>query len=136
MCIHYCDCTFTRKNQEMKTFFAAYLRQRISLLWPNAEVFRVVLSEMLVNRELRELYYQQVILPTFEVAEHYFRSQSQEGHLRQIDLPLTGRAIAGTILGLLTTQLLGDETIAERWEELPEILTTLLFEGLKPGESD
>ena len=106
----------------------------MSLLWPNAEVFRVVLSEMLVNRELRELYYQQVILPTFEVAEHYFRRQSQEGNLRQIDVPLTTRAIAAIVLGLLTTQLLGDETIARRWEELPEVLTDLLFEGLKPGE--
>jgi hypothetical protein len=28
------------------------------------------------------------------------------------------------IFGLLTTQLLGDEVTAARWEELPEVLTT------------
>lgn len=38
------------------------------------------------------------------------------------------------LFGLLTTQLLGDEVIATRWEELPEVLTTLLFDGLHPGE--
>jgi len=27
--------------------------------------------------------------------------------------------------------LLGDEVIAERWEELPEVLTSLLFDGLQ-----
>lgn len=123
-------------EQEMKGFFTAYLRQRMSLLWPNAEVFRAVLPEILVNKELRDLYYRQVILPTFEVAERYFSMQSQEGQLRQIDIPLTARAMAGTLLGLLTIQLLGDETIATRWEELPEVLTTLFFEGLTPGGTE
>ncbi len=89
---------------------------------------------MLVNVELRELYYQQVIMPTFKVAEQYFLAQSEEGHLRHIDVPLTVRAIASTLLGLLTTQLLGDQEIAQRWEELPEVLVTLMFDGLKPGE--
>jgi hypothetical protein len=34
-------------------------------------------------------------------------------------------------LGLLMLQLLGDEVIAQRWEELPEVLTSLLFDGLQ-----
>lgn len=46
-------------------------------------------------------------------------------------MPLALRAIASTILGLLLLQLLGDHTIAERWEELPVVLTTLIFDGLK-----
>ena len=121
-------------EQDFRAFFIAYLRQRMSLLWSNAEVFRVLLSEMLVNVELRELYYQQVIMPTFKVAEQYFLAQSEEGHLRQLDVPLTVRAIASTLLGLLTTQLLGDQEIAQRWEELPEVLVTLMLDGLKPGE--
>jgi hypothetical protein len=37
-------------------------------------------------------------------------------------------------LGLLVLQVLGDEVIATRWEELPDVLTTLLFDGLKPDE--
>jgi len=37
-------------------------------------------------------------------------------------------------LGLLLLQLLGDQAIAERWDELPEVLTTLIFDGLKPHE--
>lgn len=122
-------------EQDFRAFFIVYLRQRMSLLWPNAEVFRVVLSEMLVNRELRELYYQQVLVPTFKVAEHYFLAQGEGGYLRQIDISLAVRAIAGTLLGLLTIQLLGDQEIAVRWEELPEVLTTLIFDGLKPGEN-
>ena len=119
-------------EQDVRAFFKAYVRQRISLIWPNAEVFRAVLPEMLVNAELRDLYYQQVLVPTFRVAEHYFLAQMEEGQLCKVDVPLAVRAIAGTVLGLLMTQLLGDELIAARWEELPEVLTTLMFDGLKP----
>jgi len=121
-------------EQDVRAFFKAYVRQRISLIWPNAEVFRAVLPEMLVNAELRDLYYQQVLVPTFRVAEHYFLAQMEAGQLRKVDVPLAVRAIAGTVLGLLMTQLLGDELIAARWEELPEVLTTLMFDGLKPAE--
>lgn len=121
-------------EQDVRSFFTAYLRQRMSLLWPNAEVFQAVLPEMLANAELRELYYQQVLAPTFKIAENYFNMQSKQGQLRQVDVPLTVRAIAGMLFGLLTTQLLGDEVIATRWEELPEVLTTLLFDGLESRE--
>ncbi len=120
-------------EQDVRAFFKAYVRQRISLIWPNAEVFRAVLPEMLVNAELRDLYYRQVLVPTFRVAEHYFLAQMEEGQLRKVDVPLAVRAIAGTVFGLLMIQLLGDELIAARWEELPEVLTTLMFDGLKPA---
>lgn len=121
-------------GQDIRAFFAAYLRQRMALFWPNAEVFQAVLPEMLVNAELRELYYQQVIAPTIAVAEHYFQAQSAAGQVRTLDIPLTVRSIAGVIFGLLTLQLLGDEVIANRWEELPEVLTSLLFDGLQNKE--
>lgn len=121
-----------QNEQDLRAFFTAYLRQRMSLLWPNAEVFQAVLPEMLANEELRDLYFQQVIAPTFNIAENYFQAQSATDQLPGIDVPLAVRAIAGMIFGLLTLQLLGDGVIAERWQELPEVLTTLLFDGLQP----
>jgi AcrR family transcriptional regulator len=62
-------------EQDVRSFFRAYLQQRIALLWPNAEVFRAVLPEMLVNAELRDLYYQQVLAPTFAIGEQFFQAQ-------------------------------------------------------------
>src|SRR5260370_32947303 len=106
----------------------------MSLLWANAEVFQAVLPELLVNAEFGDQYYQQVLVPTLRIGEHYFERQREEGHLRQIDLPLAIRAVAGMIVGLLVLQLLGDEKIAACWQDLPEVLTTLLFDGLKPDE--
>jgi AcrR family transcriptional regulator len=123
-------------TQDVRTFFSTYLRQRMALFWPNAEVFQAVLPEMLANAELRELYYQQVIAPTLAVGEQYFQAQSATGQVRATDIPLTIRSIAGVIFGLLLFQLLGDEVIAKRWEELPEVLTSLLFDGLQNRAQD
>lgn len=119
-----------KPQQDFHSFFTAYLRQRMSLFWPNAEVFQAVLPEMLANAELRDLYYQQVIAPTFAIAEHSLQTLREGGFIKQVDVPLTVRSIAGTIFGLLTMQLLGDELIRERWQELPELLSTVLLEGL------
>ena len=112
-------------EQDLKAFFRTYLQQRMALLWPNAEVFRAVLPELLVNGELRRQYYEQVLAPTIAVGEQFFQAQSEQ---IQINIPLTVRAIAGTLLGLLLLQLLGDETLARQWEELPDVLTTLFFD--------
>src|SRR5579859_573870 len=114
-------------EQDLKAFFRAYLQQRMALLWPNAEVFRAVLPELLVNGELRRQYYEQVLAPTIAVGEQFFQAQNEQ---LQINIPLTVRAIAGTLLGLLLLQLLGDQEIAQQWEALPDVLTTLFFDKI------
>jgi AcrR family transcriptional regulator len=123
-------------EQDVRSFFLAYLRKRMALLWPNAEVFRAVLPEMLVNGELRDLYYQQVLAPTFAIGEQFFQALGEQDEFRQMDASLTVRAIASTALGLLVLQLLGDQEIEQRWEELPEILTTLILDGLYQKKAD
>jgi len=112
-------------EQDLKAFFRAYLQQRMALLWPTAEVFRAVLPELLVNGALRRQYYEQVLAPTIAVGEQFFQAQNEQ---LQINIPLTVRAIAGTLLGLLLLQLLGDEVLAGQWEALPDVLTALFFD--------
>src|SRR5260370_6955322 len=62
-------------TQDIRAFFTSYLPQRMPLSAPTPEVFQAVLPEMLVNAELRELYYQQVIAPPMMVGEHSFQAQ-------------------------------------------------------------
>ncbi len=72
---------------DMRSFFTSYVRQRMALLWPNAEVFQAVLPEMLANEELRELYDQQVVAPTFTIAEHSFQALGATDQLPSMDIP-------------------------------------------------
>jgi AcrR family transcriptional regulator len=121
---------------DFQGFLKEYLRRRISSIWENREVFRVVLSEMLVNAELRELYLRQVVAPTMGIAEENFRSRMKQGEVRQTDAPLAMRSVAGAVLGVLVLGLLGDEEIDSRFDEVPDVLAGLLIHGLDATEGD
>jgi hypothetical protein len=34
-------------------------------------------------------------------------------------------------VGLLVLRILGDETVVAKWEALPELLATIIFDGLR-----
>jgi AcrR family transcriptional regulator len=121
---------------DFRGFLEEYLRRRVSLIWENREVFRVVLSEMLVNAELRELYLRRVVEPTMRIAEENFRSRMEQGEVRRTDAPLAMRSVAGAVLGVLVLGLLGDEEIGSRPEEVPDVLAGLLVHGLDATEGD
>jgi AcrR family transcriptional regulator len=113
-------------------FFRAYLRERVEALWSNADLFRAVLPELLANPELRARYFDEVIAPTMTLGEGAFKGMAANGMLRDMDLPLSMRILAGSVLGLMVLQLLGDETLAARWREIPDALANLLLPGLLP----
>src|SRR5690348_2559194 len=59
---------------DIRAFVRSYIRRRFEVFTQTGfEVFQVLLSEILVDSELRELYYRQVIAPTFDLAERSFQ---------------------------------------------------------------
>ncbi len=110
--------------------FRTYVRERVEALWSNADLFRAVLPELLANPELRARYYDEVIAPTMALGEGAFRALVANGTVRDLDLPLSTRIVAGSVLGLMVLQLLGDETLAARWREIPDAIADLLLPGL------
>ncbi len=121
---------------DFRGFLEQYLRRRMSLIWENREAFRVVLSEMLVNAELRERYLRHVVDPTMRIAEENFRSRMEQGEVLETDAPLAMRSVAGTVLGVLVLGLLGDEEIGSRSDEVPDVLAGLLIHGLGAAEEE
>ena len=121
---------------DFRGFLKQYLRRRMTLIWESREVFRVVLSEMLVNGELRERYLRHVADPTMRIAEENLRSRMEQGEVRETDAPLAMRSVAGAVLGVLVLGLLGDEEIGSRSDEVPDVLTGLLIQGLGAAEGD
>jgi len=122
-------------DTDIRGFFRHYFRQRFAALTQGGpEVFQVVLSEVLVNPELRELYMRQIVAPTFTLAETSFTHLVEAGRIRRLDTPLTLRVIAATFLGLLMMRIIGDPQLQTRWDELPDLLTTMFLDGLLPNE--
>ena len=66
--------------------------------------------------------------------EGYIQARVEMGHLRPIDVPLTVRAVQGMFIGLIMFRIIGDEPIRTGWDELPEVIGTIIFEGLNPGD--
>lgn len=111
-------------------FFHAYLRERVEALWSNADLLRAVLPELLANPALRARYYDEVIAPTMALGEGAIQALAAGGRTPNLDAALTTRILAGSLLGLMVLQLLGDETLAARWREIPNALADLLLPGL------
>lgn len=114
----------------VEDYFRAYLRERVEALWSNADLFRAVLPELLANPDLRARYYDEMIAPTMALGEGAFRALVANGTVRDLDVTLSVRIVAGSVLGVMVLQLLGDETLAVRWQEIPDVLAGLLLAGL------
>lgn len=112
--------------------FRFYLRQRLDVITAKGlEVVQIVLSEILVNREMRDLYRQQVIDPTFELASRYFQEWIDKGLLKPFDVPLVMRTITSLVLGLLVLRLMGDPVVEEQWSQLPDVIADMVLKGIQ-----
>ncbi len=121
---------------DFRSFMEAYLRHRFTVLQSdNFEVFKVVFSEIMVNKELRELFYQKIIEPTFSMAEVYFQQWLAQHIIKPINISLTMRAILGMVLGLIVERIMGDQTLESQWNELPDFLVNLILDGLGSDKS-
>jgi AcrR family transcriptional regulator len=116
---------------DFRSFMKAYLRHRLTLFQTgNFEVFRIVLSEIMVNKELRELYYRKILEPTFSMAETYFKQWAAKNIIKPINVSLAMRAISGMVLGLIVEHIIGDQTLEKKWDELPDFLTDMILDGI------
>ena len=126
------DENFVKLDElDFRSFLIGYLRP--ALMAPkegNFALFRVIISEIMVNAELRELYYQKVLEPTIMMAESYFQHPAAQQTLKPVNISLTLRAISGMVLGLILEHIMGDKTLEAQWEELPEFLADLILNGL------
>ena len=121
---------------DFRSFMKAYLRHRLTVLRiDNFEVFRVVVAEVMVNKELRELYKRKILGPTFSMAEGYFQQWAAQHIIKPIDISLTMRAISGMVLGLIVEYIMGDQILESKWDELPDFLTNMIFDGLGGDKS-
>jgi|SRR5450631_361199 len=116
---------------DFRSFMKTYLRHRLTVVRAdNFEVFRVVVAEVMVNKELRELYHRKILEPTFLMAEGYFQRWAAQNITKPIDIGLAMRAISSMVLGLIMEYIMGDQMLESKWDELPDFLTDMIMDGL------
>jgi len=120
-------------QEQMRT----YMAHRFETLEAQGfDLLQVLLSELLVDADLRDLYYQQIIKPTYDLAQTSFKQWEDDQRIKAIDPFLSTRIISGAFLGLILLRLLGDTELQERWHELPAAITEIVLHGLLPGENN
>ena len=115
---------------DVRTFIKIVQLPLMGLKKDNFALFRIVVSEMMVNEELRTLYYKQIMEPTLTLAEAAFQEQAVKHGLSSVTIQLTIRAISGMILGLMLEYAMGDSILEAQWEKLPDFLADFIVKGL------
>ena len=121
-------------QSDARDFLVAIFRQRMGLVQQNQETIQAIMPEILVNPALRERFRQQFVQPTVMLFEQYIQTRIELGHVRPLNVPLAVRVVQGIFVGLLILRILGDELLQSEWDELPEVLATIIFDGLSPRD--
>lgn len=118
---------------EVRNFFVAAFHHRLARIEQGEEMLKAILPQVFINPELRERFYRQYVLRIAALLEQYVQAQVAAGRIRPVDVSLTVRLVQSVFVGLLVLRVLGDEPLRTGWEKVPELLATLVFDGLNPG---
>jgi TetR/AcrR family fatty acid metabolism transcriptional regulator len=117
---------------DIRRFIIATLRQPLmALKGDNFALFRVLVSEVLVNDDLRVLYVEKILYPTLTGTEAAFQYWVEQGAIAPRNILLTMRVVSGMMLGLIVQFMMGDDVLESEWDTLPEFLADLLMNGLQ-----
>lgn len=115
-----------------ETFMPIYIRQRMDELGPHmTAVFKVLMSEMLINKELADAFNRTQMQPTYAIAEKYFRVLAERGEIKSDDVALVVRLMAATFFGVEILLMLGDEVLERNLEGMPQLLTDFVLKGIQ-----
>ncbi len=116
---------------DLHSFLKLYLQLPLAgFAADNFELFRVIISEIMVNPELRALYYTQVLEPTMRLGAEQFQAWAAQHGVAPSATPLLMHTLSSLVLGLIVQRIMGDETLAAQWDTLPKVLSTLLVSGI------
>ena len=121
---------------DLHSFLVAYFRLPLmTLRADNFALFKVIMSEIMVNHDLRTLYYQKILEPSLLAAEQVFQQWATQHVIAPVDISLLVRTSSALILGLLVQNVIDDQTLDSRWDELPDFLANLWLSGIESKES-
>jgi AcrR family transcriptional regulator len=122
-------------QSDARDFLIAIFRDRMGIVQQRIETIRAIMPEILVNPALCERFRQQFLQPTVTLLEQYIQTRVELGHIRPLNVPLAVRVVQSMFVGLLVLRIiLSDELLQSEWDELPEVLATILFDGLSPRD--
>lgn len=96
----------------------------------NSAMLQSVLSEIMVNPQLRQRYYLQLISPVIQQLTDHILARKDLGQISADKPHHLVRLLISLTFGLFFLQVLKDEVVLNEWDELSESITKILFEGV------
>lgn len=115
---------------DVRDFFVMAFHHRMARIEQGEEMLKAILPQVLVHPDLRDQFYRKYVQPIAAVLEGYVRVEIEQRRIRPINVPLTTRMVQAIFVGLLVLRILGDEPLQSDWDQVPDLLATLLFDGL------
>jgi AcrR family transcriptional regulator len=124
---------FTEALQgDVRDFFITMFRRRVGHMEWAKDTLQAIMPEVIANPSLRQHYYQEFVLQITGMIEQYVQARVELGHVRPVDAALAARVLHSMFIGLLVWRIFGDEALVTHWDDLPELLATIIFDGLRP----
>jgi AcrR family transcriptional regulator len=119
--------------QDAREFLHEILYLRKDFVDQNFDMLRSVVAETLVHPELRQQYYQDLLLPNFKLLEDHLQARRNLEQIRDVDVSLAARMLVAITTGLFFLNALGDPLVKDRWAELAQLITSIFFDGVAPA---
>jgi AcrR family transcriptional regulator len=113
-----------------RQFFFSMLQSRQVTSEQNTAMQQAIISEILVDKELRQRYYSTLVEPVLTMLEKQLQMRIMLGQIRQQDVRLSARFITSLWIGLFIYQILGDPLINSDWNAFAQHCTSILFDGI------
>lgn len=120
-------------QHDLRSFLQDQLSRSLSQPDVNNEMFATVLSEILVNANIRQSYREEHLEPFLQRTERHIQQRIARGELRRLDAALFSRIYFAATLGLGILRLLGDPLLqpgSGRIAELVNLLVNAWLDGV------
>jgi len=124
-------------REDARDSFAAMFCLRQEFIQQYGAMLQAILSEVLINREFSERYYQEIMAPSLKLTEQYIQARVEQGQMRPVNAAWAARILFAINIGLMLGFVVGEPLLLaemENPERFAEILTDLVFDGLAPRE--
>jgi AcrR family transcriptional regulator len=113
-------------------------RSRLELGWRHAERIRFLLGELLMNQEMRQSYFEAVILRLTDRVERVLDQRIADGYIRPCNVRVVAGALVGAFLTYLLVAVLDEERrlLHESLDEISDEMARLFLYGLRPRDEE
>ena len=123
-------------GMDLHQFVRTFLQRPLTVFEAgNFDLFRVVLAEIMVNKDLRDQFQAHILGPMIEIAEQYFQVWAKQNGVPSDRATLVIHTISSMVLGLIVQRILGDPMLKANWEQLPDVISDVLVHGIEGSRS-